>query len=78
MTIGRMRFAIALSLLFAAFPADAEPKRAPTPRTAVVVVSELPASQRKHDRWWYERARERCERRATEWARVRCLRGIAR
>jgi hypothetical protein len=76
--MGPIRFTFALNLLFAAFPTHAESKRAPTPRAAVVIVSELPQSQRKHDRWWYERAAKRCERRATEWARVRCLRGIAR
>lgn len=49
----------------------------PTP-SSVVIVRDLPASQRKHTRWHYDRAAERCERRPTKWSRDRCLRGVAR
>ena len=72
-----MRPLLALAALAFAPAAHAEPKRAPTHRAAVVVVSELPPSQRAHTKWWYERAAERCERRATEWARRRCLAEVA-
>jgi hypothetical protein len=50
---------------------------APDPRAAVVIRSELPMSERKHTKWYYERAGKRCERRATEWARRRCFERVA-
>lgn len=50
---------------------------AATPETAVLVRSELPPSQRKHGRAYYERAAARCEKRATEWARRKCLERVA-
>jgi hypothetical protein len=54
-----------------------EPVYVPTP-AHVVIVRDLPPAARRHDRWWYDRAAERCERRRTRWARERCFREIAR
>lgn len=51
---------------------------APTARAGVVVVKDLPPSQRKHTRWHYDRAVKRCDERGTKWARERCYRGAAR
>lgn len=51
---------------------------APTPRTAVAVVRDLPASQRKHTKWHYDKAVTRCDAKATKWARNRCYAKAAR
>lgn len=56
-----------------------EPVYIPTPSApSVVIVRDLPRSQRGHDRWYYDRHAKRCEERGTKWSRERCLRGVAR
>jgi hypothetical protein len=74
-----MRPLIALAVVAFSLPAHAGPKpETSTARATVAEMKNRPPSERKHDRWWYDRAAERCERRATEWARERCLREIAK
>ena len=52
------------------------PYYVPTP-SSVVIVRDLPRSQRAHTKWFYDRAAKRCEGRATRWSQNRCLRGVA-
>lgn len=58
-------------------PRYVEPYYVPTPQS-VVIVRDLPRAERKHTRWHYDRAVERCDRRGTKWARERCYRREAR
>lgn len=69
-----MRSLLALTLLLATVPAHAGEGYE---RAKVEERRAKPSSERRHVRQWYDRAVERCERRATEWARRRCLAEVA-
>jgi hypothetical protein len=70
-----MRTLVVVALLLATVPVHAGEGYE---RAKVEERRARPPSERAHDKRWYDRAVERCERRATEWARRRCLADVAR